>query len=79
MRVQMGGRSSQTDGQRDELAEWLAQPPVPTEDPLRWWLANRKLYPRLSCMAIDVHMTPGKSSLLHPSYYDIDHNIQLRL
>jgi hypothetical protein len=52
--------SSQANGQRDELAEWLAQPPVPTEDPLRWWLANRKLYPRLSRMAIDIHATPGK-------------------
>lgn len=52
--------SSQANEQRDELAEWLAQPPVPTEDPLRWWLANRKLYPRLSRMAIDIHTTPGK-------------------
>jgi hypothetical protein len=52
---------SQAGGQCDELADWLAQPPVPTEDPLHWWLANRKLYPRLSRMAIDVHTAPGKS------------------
>jgi hypothetical protein len=61
MRAQMAiSRSSQIDGRRDELAEWLAQPPVPTEDPLRWWLANWDLYPRLSHMAIDVHATPGE-------------------
>ena len=62
MRAQMGGfGSSQAINERDELDEWLAQSPVPTEDPLRWWLTNQKLYPRLSRMAIDVHATPGKS------------------
>jgi len=61
MRTQMSvSATSQTPGQRDELTEWLAQPPVPTEDPLRWWIANQKLYPRLSRMAIDVHVTPGE-------------------
>jgi hypothetical protein len=60
MRAQMVVGSSLTSGERDELAEWLVQPPVPTEDPLHWWLANQKLYPRLSRMAIDVHMVPGK-------------------
>lgn len=61
MRVQLGFLgSTQGEGHRDELREWLAQPPVPTEDPLLWWLANRRLYPRLSRMAIDIHMTPGK-------------------
>jgi hypothetical protein len=60
MRAQMGfGGSSQANGQRDELAEWLMQPPVPTDDPLQWWLANRKLYPCLSRMAIDIHIAPG--------------------
>ncbi len=60
MRAQMGGfGSSQAINERDELDEWLAQSPVPTEDPLRWWLANQKLYPRLSRMAIDVHATPA--------------------
>ena len=61
MRVQMVATgSSLTGGERDELAEWLVQPPVLTEDPLRWWLANRKLFPRLSQMAIDVHVAPGE-------------------
>jgi len=61
MRVQMGGLgNSQAPDEHDELDNWLAQPPVPTEDPLRWWLANQKLYPRLSRMAIDVHATPGE-------------------
>ena len=61
MRAQMAvSRSSQIDGRCDKLAEWLAQPPVPTGDPLCWWLANQDLYPHLSHMAIDVHATPGK-------------------
>jgi hypothetical protein len=60
MRAQMAiARSLSVSGQHDELTEWLSQPLVPTEDPLRWWLANRKLYPRLSRMAIDIHMVPG--------------------
>jgi hypothetical protein len=68
MRTQMAvPLSFQANGQRDELAEWLAQPPVPTEDPLRWWLANRQLYPRLSRMAIDVHAIPGKFCFLTAS------------
>jgi len=61
MRVQMVvAGSSPTNRDRDELVEWLVQPPVLTEDPLRWWIANQKLYPRLSRMAIDIHMAPGK-------------------
>jgi hypothetical protein len=56
--------SSLTNGDRDELAEWLVQPPVLTEDPLRWWIANQKLYPRLARMAIDVYMAPGKFFLI---------------
>jgi len=61
MRAQMAvPRSSQADGQHNELAEWLAHPPVPTDNSLHWWLANRKLYPRLFRMAIDIHATPGE-------------------
>jgi len=37
--------SSLTNRDRDELAEWLVQSPMLTEDPLRWWIANQKLYP----------------------------------
>ena len=60
MRVQMVVTgASLTSRECDKLAEWLSQPPVPTEDPLHWWLANRKLYPHLSQMAVDVHTTPG--------------------
>ncbi len=60
MRAQMAiAHSFQANGQHDELTEWLSQPLVPTEDPLHWWLANRKLYPRLSRLAIDIHMVPG--------------------
>jgi len=58
----MGGfGSSQAINECDKLDEWLAQSPVPTEDPLHWWLTNQRLYPHLSHMAIDVHATPGKS------------------
>ena len=61
MRVQMVATgSSLAGGKHNVLAEWLVQPPVLTEDPLRWWLANRKLFPCLSQMAIDVHMAPGE-------------------
>ena len=71
MRTQMGGLGSFRAGDvRDELDEWLAQPLVPTEDPLRWWIANQNLYPRLSQMAIDVHATPGKlMHILFKCYY----------
>jgi len=77
MSAQMGGLgSSLASDEHDKLDDWLAQPPVPTEDPLRWWIANQKLYPRLSRMAIDVHATPGMFALtlfgmrliLYPSY-----------
>ena len=79
MRTQMMvAGSSQANGQGDELAEWLAQPPVPTEDPLCWWLANRKLYPRLSRMAIDIHSTPGKC-VSSAAYVADSVDIQLRL
>lgn len=46
-------------GVDDELAQWLAQPAIPTDDPLAWWLANKSLFPHLARMAIDVHSIPG--------------------
>jgi len=72
MRMQMviGGSSS---GVRDELAEWLVQPPVPTDDPLHWWLANRNLYPCLSQMAIDIHIIPGTCSQV--AFLSITHRV----
>jgi hypothetical protein len=48
MQMVMGGSSS---GMCDELTEWLVQPPMPTDNPLHWWLANWNLYPHLSQMA----------------------------
>jgi len=67
----MGGLgSSQASGVRDELNEWLMQPLVPTEDPLHWWIANQKLYPCLSYMAINIHAMPGKlMHILFKCYY----------
>ena len=60
MRTQMAvAHSFRASGQHDELTEWLSQPLVPTEDLLRWWLANQKLNPCLSRMAIDIHTVPG--------------------
>jgi len=73
MRTQMVKGGSSSSGMHDELAKWLVQPPVPTDDPLRWWLANRNLYPRLSQMAIDIHIIPGMCS--HVASCSITHHI----
>jgi hypothetical protein len=62
-------------GMRDELAEWLVQPPLPTDDPLCWWLTNQNLYPCLSQMAIDIHIIPGTCS--HNAFLsavDVEHS-----
>ena len=58
------GAATYTTADYDELDAWLAQRPVMTTDPLAWWVANRKLYPKLAQMAIDIHSIPGMSSLL---------------
>lgn len=73
MRTQMVMGGSSSGVRHDELAEWLVQPPVPTDDPLRWWLANRNLYPRLAQMAIDIHIIPGMCSCV--AFLSVTHHI----
>lgn len=45
----------------DEFDRYLADSCVPTDDPLAWWLMNRKVYPNLAKLAISVHTSMGKS------------------
>jgi len=44
----------------DELDRYLADSCVPTDDPLHWWIMNRKVYPNLAKLAISVHSIPGR-------------------
>lgn len=46
-------------GDEDDLDRYLADGCVPTEDPLQWWIMNRKVYPNLAKLAISVHLIPG--------------------
>jgi len=46
----------------DELDRYLADRCVPTEDPLNWWIMNRKVYPNLAKLAISLHLIPGAYS-----------------
>jgi hypothetical protein len=43
----------------DELKRYLAAPVERTLDPLRWWVENEAIYPRLSRMARDYLSIPG--------------------
>jgi hypothetical protein len=43
----------------DELARYLAAACVVVTDPIKWWLENQSLYPRLSQMAINYLTIPG--------------------
>lgn len=56
--------ATNTTADHDELDAWLMQRPIMADDPLAWWMANRKLYPKLSRMAIDIHAIPGMFSCL---------------
>ena len=46
----------------DELERYLKDSVVPTENPLEWWLMNRKVYSNLSKLGISVHLVMGMSS-----------------
>ena len=43
-----------------EIDEYLRHPVQNVKDPLKWWYANRTLYPNLSRMALDYLSIPGK-------------------
>jgi hypothetical protein len=48
-------------GMVDELDEfWKRQPEDWSIDPIEWWSARRKQYPRLSSMALDILSIPGE-------------------
>lgn len=47
---------------RDELTMYLSTDPEATEDPIAWWYARCKTFPRLSRMALNYLTIPGMSS-----------------
>jgi hypothetical protein len=49
-------------GEQDEYAEYCALPPVPCEDPLKWWGAHRIQFPNLSRMALNLLSIPLMSA-----------------
>ena len=54
--------SSDDEGLLMELDHYLKSARVKdVKDPLQWWIMNRASYPRLSRMAIDFLVIPGKS------------------
>ena len=61
--IQIVNSDSSTD-EEDFITEsdnYLKSPRVKNiKDPLNWWYENRSLYPRLSRMARDFLMIPGK-------------------
>jgi hypothetical protein len=46
--------------QTSELNEYLCKPVENVKDPLKWWIANRHVYPKLHRMALDYLSIPGK-------------------
>ena len=50
----------------DELDRYLADSCIPMDDPLAWWLMNRKVYPNLAKLAISIHTCMGTSTDLYP-------------
>ena len=53
--------SSDDEGLLTELDHYLKSARVKdVKDPLQWWIMNRASYPRLSRMAIDFPVIPGK-------------------
>jgi hypothetical protein len=43
-----------------EVNEYLRKPVENVKDPLKWWVANRHVYPNLYRMALDYLSIPGK-------------------
>src|ERR1700675_2092176 len=43
-----------------EIDDYLRHPVQNVKDPLKWWFANRALYPNLSRMGLDYLSIPGK-------------------
>jgi hypothetical protein len=55
--------------QTSELEEFLRKPVENVKDPLKWWVANRHVYPNLYHMALDYLSIPGKFLILHTHLY----------
>lgn len=53
-------KHTRVNGGVDDLDRYLADGCVPTDDPLQWWIMNRKVYPDLAKLAISVHLIPGQ-------------------
>jgi hAT family C-terminal dimerisation region len=45
-----------------ELQEYLRKPVENVKDPLKWWVANRHVYPKLHRMALDYLSIPATST-----------------
>ncbi|KAF5355384.1 hypothetical protein D9757_014613 [Collybiopsis confluens] len=52
----------------DELDRYLMDSCVPNNNPLHWWLMNRKVYPNLAKLAISVHTIPAISVAVERSF-----------
>ena len=44
-----------------ELEDYLRKPVENVREPLKWWVANRDIYPNLHRMALDYLSIPGIS------------------
>ena len=51
-----------------ELEEYLRKPVENVKEPLKWWIANRHVYPTLHRMALDYLSIPGE---LYYTFYSL--------
>ena len=74
-------KAATTANEVDELTRYFATAPEPVHDPIQWWRDHRATYPRLSRMAIDYLMIPGKPppspQAIESCRIDIDHTATL--
>jgi len=47
-----------------ELQEYLRKPVENVKEPLKWWVANRHIYPNLHRMALDYLSIPGREFIM---------------
>lgn len=52
-------RAASQNNDTDQFDRYLADSCIQTDDPLQWWLVNRKLYPDLARLAISIHCVMG--------------------
>ena len=51
--------TKQVGSQSSELTQFLHKPVENVKEPMKWWVANRHVYPNLSHMALDYLSIPG--------------------